>query len=266
MSNLESEFIKEFKEEVGKFVVKDITKVPLPNDVSSWKVRHEEGFLVKAIEDEYYKKLNGTNVWRLPKNAVAKKRKIDRATRYYMRDSEGNFVYEEVKVPTKSIVVTSDVQLGLPYGYKAEGFGYVDCVVVNGTRIYMYIVPKKYLYPVHQTALVVSVKNMKNFEGVGYNTWRMGVIYLHIIPYNPNAMYTGSRILSTKVGMDYSNEIMRIVKMWQEVGFIPNIKICESSNGNLVTKMLDPGVSDYIPVDILSLGDKEIYGSSEEQV
>lgn len=266
MSSLESEFQKEFKTEVGVFVPKDVLKVPLPPESSKWEVHKEDCFLVKDVEDGYYGKLNETKVWRLPSNAVAKRRKIDKATRSFMRDNDGNFVYEDVKIPVKSMVVVSDKAIGLPFKYKCDGFDYIDYTIDRGIRKYLYVIPKKNLYRVHQTALAVSVKNMRHYEGMGYNTWRMGMIYLHIIPYKPSNTYTGTRILLTRTGLNYSREICSIVRYWEQCLFIPNMEMCEVFSGNLVTKMLDVSDADYVEVDELSLGDKEIYGSDGETV
>lgn len=263
VTNLESEFIKDFHREVVKSTIKNIMNVPLPPQAKEWVVKKEEPLFVKGIEDDFYKGLNSSLVWRLPKNTVVKKRKISKEMRNFQRDSNGNFIYDDVKIPNKSMVCISEISLGLPYGYRAENFGYVDYTIDKGVKKFLYIIPRVYLYPVHQTALVVSVKNMNHLEGMAYKTWRMGTIYLHIIPYKPNNSYTGSRILLTKTtDISYSEEINTIVKYWESVGFIPNIQVCETSSGNLVSSFLDSGCEDFTQVDELSLGDVEIYGAN----
>ena len=38
---------------------------------------------------------------------------------------------------------------------------------------------------------------MKNYSGIGLTTWDYGVIFVHVIPYNPNSQYVGTKILKT---------------------------------------------------------------------
>lgn len=105
---------------------------------------------------------------------------------------------------------------------------------------------------------------MKNYAGMGYRTWRSGVIYLHIIPYRPGSMYVGSKILKTGTSLNYSENIKSILNFWLLRNVIPNITLCTVGDDNLVMKPTEVGYSDFVPYDVLSLGDREIYGSSEE--
>lgn len=265
MSNLQDEFKKEFKQEVGVYGSKDIYSIPLPECCNEWYVSGREMFYVQGIEDKYFEKLNGSYVERPPKGTVVKRRKVDRATRSYKRNPDGSYDYEEIKVSQNCVVVISEKNLSLPYGYKKDGYGYVDFVIRKGKREFLYIVKKENLYKANQTALAISVKNMKNYSGMGYMTWRSGVIYLHIIPYKPNSVYVGSKILKTGVSLNYGAEIKGIVNYWISNNVIPNITLCSVDDGNLVLRPTEVGYADYIPYDVVSLGDREVYGSSEQE-
>lgn len=265
---LEQLFVKEFKDAVNLSGYKDIYKIPLPESSKDWFVSGTELYAIKDITDEYYSKLNKTFVFKVPSSKKIARRKIDRAKRSFMRDEEGNFVYDDVDIPVGSIAVTSEVSLGLPYQYKLKGFDYVDFIEENGKiKEYIYIIPREFLYKVNQTALVLSVKNMKNFSGMGYTTWESGKIFLHVIPYRPNATYVGSKVLKTGYGLDFSKEISEIVGYWMKVGLIPNLILTSLYSGdNLALKQTDVGYADYVPVEAYSVGEKDIYGAQEGDI
>lgn len=269
MASLENVFIQEFKRKVRSGTIKkSIFDMSLPESSKNWQVSGTELYVVRGIPsvEKYYSQLNGKVVKKLYKNFVAKRRKIDLVSRSFVIDNEGKFVYEDVKVPSGSIVIISEANLSLPFKYKSpeSGFGYIDFVQTSGVREFIYYVPKKYLYPTNQTALVLSVKNMKDYAGKGYLTWNYGTVFLHVIPYRPNANYIGTKILKTGLTLNYSSEIQEIVDNWQNKGIIPCIELCNTDlEGNLVLKDTIRGYDDYQPIEELSLGDREIYGSDD---
>ena len=272
MKDLESVFIKEFKESTRiTGASKDIYSVPLPEECKGWEVSGTEEFLLKNVENEDFKLLNGTVVKKLPKGYEAKQRVIDKVTRKFKTDENDKYIYTDVKVPSGSMVVISNKSIKLPYSYwvkpSSDGYGYVDYKMgISGVE-YLYIVPKANLFKVHQTALVISVKNMKNFSGMGFTTWSNGTIYMHVIPYRSTNSYIGSRVLKTGIGLNYQEEINRVLAFWQEQGYIPNIQLSATSDGNnLATKETVVGYDEgeYIPVEQLAITDKEIYGEDEE--
>lgn len=222
-------------------------------------------YAVKGIEEPYFSLLNKTTVQKLPRGYEVKRRVIDKATRSFKKNDDGSYVYSDVQVPSGSMVVLSDVQIGLPYKLYCtppKGYGYIDFIQYKGGTAFVYIIPKDYLYKVNQTALVVSVKNMKNYWGQGYLTWDMGLIYLHVIPYNPNSKYTGSKVLKTGMSLDYSKEAKEIVQYWQEKGVIPNIGLSALLSGeNLCLKPTIVGYESYIPIELAPVNSGEILGS-----
>lgn len=271
MGSLEEVFIREFKQSIRMSKKdKNIYSLPLPEGSEAWEVSGSVVYAVKGITSDtggLYTKLNKSFGKRIPKNVVPSKRKVDLVTRNFMKDSSGKFIYEDVKIPTNSIVIVSKENLELPFNYKApfEGFGYIDFIGFGADKEYLYYIPKSCVYETNQTALALSVKNMKNFSGKGYLTWDYGTVYLHIVPYKPNTNYVGTKILKTGLNLNYSKEIKSIIDYWIAEGVIPNIALCETiSEGNLVMKPTNVGYYDYTPVSELSVGEKEVYGSEFE--
>lgn len=267
MKTLEECFIREFKREVRLLGNKDVYSIPLPKEVEAWDVSGAEKYRVFGVETEHFSQLNDKIVKRIPKGYEARRRVIDKVNRSYKRDKEGNFVYEKYQVPAGSTVVTSTINLSLPYNVYVnppKGFGYIDFINgKNGTE-FIYVIPNEYLYKIHQTALALSVKNMKNFQGTGYLSWDSGTVYLHVIPYNPNAQYIGTKILKTGIGLDYIKDFHLISDYWESVSFIPPVKLCALSTGeNLVLKPTVVGYEEYTVVDMLSVGKREVLGGVE---
>lgn len=266
MRSLEDVFVKEFREATSMTAgYKDIYSIPLPKVSESWEVSGTELYAVKGIEEEYYEKLNLSLVKKLPRDKVAKRRKIDKVTRSFKKDDKGEYIYEDYKVPEGSIVVLSDKQIDLPYSMylkNTSGYGYIDFVGSGDKIQYMYVLPKSVLYRVNQTALVLSVKSMKSYAGKGYQTWNNGVIFLHVIPYSPNAKYVGSKVLKTGTTINYLKEIDAIVSYWESNLLIPSIKLSELQTGvNLALKSISISYDSYIPIEPLPISDKEIFGS-----
>ena len=166
--SLEDLFMKEFRNEVSNVGYKDIYKVPLP------PISGTELYAIKGIEKEKYNHLNKTIVRRLPKDAVAKRRVVDKVSRTFLKDDNGSYVYEDYPTPSGSLVLLSTINIELSYKeYKRptkDGFGYIDFVQVKGTVFYMYVIPKKYLYRVNQTALALSLFRYGVYDmGYGYD-------------------------------------------------------------------------------------------------
>lgn len=253
------------KSAVSRPVSKIITDVPLPNSVSTWDNSTKELLKVNGIDCEYYAKLNDTLVEKLPRDMSAKQRVIDPATRGYKKDSDGNYIYNEYKVPTGSVVVISSLQLNIPwkeYVKPTKGYGYIDFIETSEGRKYLYVVPKTKLYKVNMTALVISyAPHMRCYEGRGYQTWRNGVIFLRIVPYKATSKFSQTKILKTWYGTNYAKECAELMKYWSSINFVVNSGVCELSNGtNLALTECETIEECYIPFELIPISDKEIYG------
>lgn len=268
MQTLEDVFIREFKSATGIVGGKNVFDVPLPSFVSNWDVSGTDVYAIKGINNEF-SGLNKTLVKKLPNNIEPKRRKIDKATRSFAKDSNGKFIYESYKIPAGSICVTSSKNLNLSYKCYTnppEGYGYIDFENKNGVVTYLYVLPKEVMYYVHQTALALSVKPLKSFNGYGYTTWNKGTIYLCVIPYSHRSKYAETKILKTGYTLNYSKEIKAISDFWESTDFIPKISLSSLSDGNnLCLKHVSVGYNDYMPVEQLPLSKREIFGETGEE-
>ena len=247
---------------------KDIFKIPLPEEVKYWNISGTDVYKVKGVSDSVFKDLDGDIVKKLPSGTVAKQRVINPVNRLFKTNEDGSYVYRDYPTVSGSMVVRSDRDLEIPFAYwknPKDGYGYVDFVISEDYGMeFMYMLPKDCLYKVNQTALVLSVKDMKNYKGMGYNTWSNGKIFLHVVPYNPNSKYVGSKVLKTGDSLDYSKEIKTIVDFWQVNNIVPEIRLCSLEDGsNLCLKPTTVGYEEYEPVEMLPVGDKEVYGSED---
>ena len=267
MSSLSSEFQRELKAELRIKESRDVYKAPLPESSKNWLISGTDLYKVSGIKEDYYKDLNETIVKKIPKDFEIKRRKIDRVTRDFKKDSDGNYIYDDVKIKGGFLPVISEKNISLPYLYqpKIKGYDYIDFIKKKGETEYVYSLEKEHLYKVNQTALAISIKNMKNFKGMGYKTWRNGTIFIHVIPYNPRGSYIGSKILETGIGINaFDGHIKELVDYWQKKNYLPTIDLCTVDFVNLVQKETQVGYDDYIEVEDMSLNEKEIYGSMKD--
>lgn len=268
MRTLEENFIKEFKQTYYKGNCSNIYEVPVPElDIG---VSGTDIFAIKGIEKEHYSLLNNTLVRKVPKGYKVKRRKIDKIHRSFQKDATGKYVYEDFPIPRNTIAVLSDKNIELPYSeYKSmskDGYNYVDFVGGPKNKDFIYTIPTNVLYKVHQTALVISERNMKNYSGWGFRLFHYGLVYLHVIPYNPNSAYTGSKVLCTKGSRNYKTEIAKIVGNWINTGLLVPFELGELSDGsNLTTAKTQVGYETYEPVESLALSDMQVYGEDESE-
>lgn len=246
---------------------KNIHEVPLPPECELWKpTLGKVEFAVKGIKHKSYMGLNKTLVQKLPNGFQAKRRKIDKSTRGFQKDSNDKYVYEDYKIPSGSMIVLSEKDLNLSYNdyiEQKDGYGYVDFTIKQGKKIFMYVLPKEVLYAVNQTALVLSLKSsMSCYNGYGYTTWDKGAVYLYVIPYKPNRKYEASKVLKAGHILDYSKEIKMISDYWTNVHYIPDIPLSALESGdNLCLKPVTISSDiDYNPIEMIPISTKEIYG------
>ena len=244
MRSLEDIFIKEFKDEIrGSSHNKDIYSLPLPIECNDWYVSETDLYKVADIDVQYFDALNGAYVSGLKKGVKPVRRVIDRATRDYAVDKNGNIKTEDVVIPAKSIVILSDVKIKLPYEIYIKptkeyaGYLYIDFITgSDGNVYYMYAIPAEKLHKVNQTALAISMKNMKSYDGMKYLTWERGTVFVCVIPYKPGKEYVATKILVTRVGLDYSNELNILLNFWQRTGVIPDLLLTETEYGDNLAK------------------------------
>lgn len=258
MRNLETEFVKEMRDNLPKVGEKSIYDIPLPMSAKGWNVNENVLYGVQGITEPEFDKLNKTIVMEYPKGMSLVRKKIDRRTRKFMRDSEGNFVTEPVTVPKNSKAIMSEINLLLRYKHEVQdrSFEYVDVINIKGKILYIYLVSTKNLYRVSQTALAMSVRKLKCYSGASYKTWKYGLITLAVIPYKPGAKYEGTKILATGVGLNYNEQITEVLTYWQAMDVIPNMRLSQLIDGGsvcVVDYIPTYNVEDFIPMELDSV-------------
>ena len=184
------------------------------------------------IDDEYYGRLNGEEAILLSRPSLKRR----------MYDSKGEFVkkdgvvqYKEVDVPNNCLAVVSQRPIGLKTKYKPkEQFIYVDYIQndkdPSAPRKFIYILPRKYLYRVNMSALVISQNKMTRafYSGVAISCTNGNVLFMYVIPYKHSLAEKAYRVLATGTDPSKLMELSRdIFVHWVNVGFAFNPQGCE---------------------------------------
>lgn len=235
MASLDEIFVKEFnlmmnmrKGMTGQVNLNDI---PLPpGSEKHLFVETRDKVRIIGIQEEYFSKLSGTEAL-LWGHKQLQRRKFDYKGQFIMKD--GHYVLQDVTCPQECVAVISKDSIGVPNTFKSkEQSCYVDMIsrkTPNGEQHrYVYIIPKKYCYKVKQTALVLSWNKLRRFyQGIGLSMQNGSVLYMYVIPYNPNSSVHNYRILHCKTSVDYTHEITVIKNFWIQRGIIFNPADCQ---------------------------------------
>jgi hypothetical protein len=250
----ERHFAKEFRSlmmEYRAVTRLDIRKLPIPFK----KPVLVEKLYVKGIEDERYSILNHTFVTKRAKNTI--KRNI------YRNNGE---IKGETSYTAKegNVLVVTEENLRLPFRYTPSdsSLEYVDYRVKDGVRSFIYSVPKKYLYKVQQTVLVLSQHSKRaHYGGVQIMLTNGHTVYLYIVGLKSIREAEGNVPLVMKTSIDYSKELNMLQQFWLSKGIIfPREMLdLETPIGgvtNLGYRVLEP-TSDYVGIDEYSLEERE---------
>lgn len=210
---------------------------------------------VQYCTEEYFDKLNNNIITFAPPGAME-----------YVRDRHGNIIESKpLKGKSKSLIVESTISLGLPYKYTyPDGygyFGYRDATLQEvygmggeqSIRLFRYLIPRDNLYRVNQTALVISTRKLRCYDGRSYSTWDNGVIYCCIVPYTARRTYTNTKILAVGRGLDYSALVSELEYLWIQSGIIADPSMAFIEDDNLVIHDIDCEMFDYSEVSSDSL-------------
>lgn len=264
MASLDEIFAKEFKKMMNDLKATsgyiNLTDIPVPPEMVTMMQRsHSEMVAIYPMNDQYYSRLGNTMaiLWR----GTLKKRKFDYKGNF-MTDKSGNFIYQDISCPGDCAAVVSSISIQVPLKYKpSENMSYVDMIsrkLDDGSdeTYFVYIIPKKYLYKINQTALVLSWNKLRvYYSGVQLAMQNGRYLYLYIIPHKPtrNGQHN-YRVLMTKPSIDYSAELMLLNKYWLDNNIIFNPAICELNEPvrdttNVAMFQLDGVIEDYVLLD-----------------
>lgn len=210
-----------------------LNSLPLSEELASQCIVNKADMVfIRGINDEVYAKLNNTTglIWTRPD---LRRRKFDSNGEYIKKD--GNYVFEDVTLPHSCIAFVSDYAIGVKTKYKAkEDFAYVDMIsqTINGVKNtkYVYIIPRKYCFRIHQTALVASWNKMtrKFYSSISLATTVGQRLFLSIIDYKYTSANKNYRVLRTGTDPDKLTEFANeLIKYWVSQGVIFNPAECE---------------------------------------
>lgn len=211
---------------------------------------------VQGIQDEYFSKLNGTDVY-----LWARKDLVRRQRDKYEKliEDNGKPQWEVAPKPNAEVVgVLSSVNLKLPYKYQPteEGLGFAD---IYPTGEYMYYLPKSMVYRKNVTCLAISSrKNLKAYNGWSLQTYRYGRVYIGVIPWKLRMNFTNTIILGCKVGDDWSVEFHSLLEWMQASYLMPVLNIFPSEvidELRLIESI--EGAIGYSEVEDSSLGEQD---------
>lgn len=235
MASLDEIFYKEFiammAQRKGESGVLNLEDIPLPDGLNFF-VEHREKAIVSGINDQYYGKLNNevTLLWG---TKALNRRKFDNKGTF-LTDKDGKYILEPVPCPQECSAIISDRTIGVPYKYKCEEpFQYVDMVQRKNSdgsiqTKYVYIVPRKYLFKVNQTALVFSWTKLRVFySGVALSLTNGHVLFVYIIPYKPTNVMHNYRVIHCKTSSDYSEELSALRDFWVRTKYMFNPNDCQ---------------------------------------
>ena len=251
MPTLQEASLREFKQALTMTTVKsgDIMAVPLPDEVGTWADYSDASYEVKGVTETIYADLNDNIVFNVGDRPIVKR----------VVDNTGNFIrigdiyqVDKVTIPGGSLPVLSDKCLAIPYKYKPDepGYGYVD---TQSDATYMYYLPKSVLYPVSLTALAISTRSLKVYQGIIVQTWEYGKIWVSVIPYKPHATYTQTRILQVSNRLNYSYEVDRLMSFWVDNDIVPHPGLFVKDGSSMV--LLDRPVDyfDFTPISSIPM-------------
>lgn len=235
MATLDEIFFKEFNrmmaELKGMNGMCNLNDIPLPPGAEKHLfIETRKKVNVIGINTEYYNKLNEHEALLWGGKAL-QRRKFDYKGEF-IKDKNGNYVLEDVPCPTHCEAIISPISIGVPNKFRCkEDLKYVDMITRHtdkgDSHRYVYIIPRKYLYALKQTALILSWrKPRKLYAGVELAMQNGSRLYMSIIPYNPGLTSANYRVLHCKTSIDYEHEINVIKNFWIKNNIIFNPAWC----------------------------------------
>jgi len=250
VSSMDRVFKKEFREMV-RFRNLHAQKIKLSDiPMLDKEIKEDMSKLVyiKGIDCNYFKELNKKYGFYIKKREMQKRQLLSDGS--FRLDEKGNYVYDIIKVPNDSVIIASPTNIKLRYGFKEEGFGYIDYVEREGKRYYYYIIPRKYVFRVNVLALIVSNTRRKVFYKGCKVVCQDGVErYVYIIPYK-NVHRADTKILRYFVGgrslEDALGYMYMYIKFFEHTNMIFNIDLSFLEDGeNLTLKEYEGTIEGY---------------------
>lgn len=250
----ERQFAKEFTMLMTVLKAKtriNIQDIPVPFETPELTQK----VIIRGIEDKKYSILNGRIVDRRKNNSIERDIYNNDGTikgKQNYRAKEGN------------LLIVTEENLRLPFRYTPSdsGLEYVDYRMERNKRVFIYSVPKKYLYRLQQTVLVMSLnRRQAHLGGIRITLTNGHPMYLYVMSGVTLRMSEGVVPIASKAGVDYGKELGIIQKLWLDKGIIFNkseLNLTQPYQGemNLGYKVFDP-VTTYKGEDEFSIEERE---------
>lgn len=210
----------------------NLQDIPLPPEAEGkFFIEKRDKVVITGITEDYYSKLNNTEALLWGSKAL-QRRKFDYKGEF-MRGKDGNYMLQDVPCPHDCVAIMSPLSIQVPTKFRSkEQSQYVDMVTKKtpegNIHRFVYIIPKKYCYPLKQTALVLSWNKLRRFyQGVGLSLKNGHILYMYVIPYKPNSQVHNYRVLQCKTSLDYNWEINLVKDFWIKSDFMFNPDWCQ---------------------------------------
>ncbi|MBT9146013.1 MAG: hypothetical protein DDT42_01892 [candidate division WS2 bacterium] len=248
MKSIDNVFQKEFRAMMearrGRFGDSvSYINLPLPTETASGGLSVVK---VKGVVEPFFDRLNGLEVCLTGRMALKKRQALSDGT--FRLDADGGFVYHHIAVKQDCVAVVSPVSIGLKRytlkdGVKTEhivsdDFKYVDFLDIPSGRQYIYILPKKNVFRLSMCALIVTPNKHRVFyKGLKVALQSGTYVYLYVIPYKYRET-SGGRMVCLKASCDMDQEILEVIKGWEQHGLLFNTKLSEVEvSENTVTNL-----------------------------
>lgn len=259
MATAEEHFTREFNKTLAT-LPKRPSILDMPSVLPEPTIPLGREYFVRSVGDSVFSPLNGELVVEMG-SIVPELSVFDKAGKR-KKNAAGETIKVRPKTPSGSMFVRSSKKIDIPFKYSEQetSFSYADSwVSAPDGRRYVYCVPKSNLFRVNLTALAVSTKKLKAFYGHTFRTWHYGQITVAVIPYNPTAKYSNTRILSIGLGVDYDEDIKTYINGLIAKGIVPDVGNYDIDGGlnNLVFGTITPDHDDYVQESILALSEEK---------
>lgn len=191
----------------------------------------DKGFVeycaLQNITEPYFKELNKSLCILQPR--ISYQKRVTGSDKQFVTNANGEVVMRDIDIPNGSRVIMSHKNIHLPNKittdsgrtqrvFVSDGFGYIDYVDTPEGRRYLYYIPREYIYPVNNTALVLTTSRLhsKYYWGRQY-TFNRGVAcaYLYVMPYDKSIFKPDNVVFCMKDNLDFEREVKMLEDYWQ---------------------------------------------------
>ena len=182
---------------------------------------------VKGLTEPFFDKLNGTKLTQLDKTTFQKPYYNSDGTVY---ERNGEKKYRDIDVKSGFIAVESPTNIGLKSEIEFRGkmrphkptvgFEYINYRVVNGKKLYTYIIPKENIVKLNFCALVLSATLVDRYFGYKIAFTNGYFLNLLVIPYSNAKKNNNIKVLAIKNSVDFKEEIEKLTTYWVTKGII----------------------------------------------